>query len=88
MLFRSFFTIAGGEEVRAWSIERGTKAPQAAGQVHSQMEEGFIRAEVISFPQLKEVGSWQVARDQGIVRVKGREYEVQDGDVCLFRFNP
>jgi GTP-binding protein YchF len=84
----TFFTIAGGEEVRAWSIESGTKAPQAAGQVHSQMEEGFIRAEVIPFPQLKAVGSWQVAREQGIVRVKGREYEVQDGDVCLFRFNP
>jgi len=84
----TFFTIAGGEEVRAWSIERGTKAPQAAGQVHSQMEEGFIRAEVIPFPQLAEVGDWQVARDQGIVRIKGRDYEVQDGDVCLFRFNP
>jgi hypothetical protein len=84
----TFFTIAGGEEVRAWSIERGTRAPQAAGQVHSQMEEGFIRAEVIPFPKLAEVGSWQVARDQGIIRVKGREYQVQDGDVCLFRFTP
>lgn len=84
----TFFTIAGGEEVRAWSIERGTKAPQAAGQVHTQMEEGFIRAEVIPFPELAEVGDWQVARDQGAIRVKGREYQVQDGDVCLFRFNP
>jgi hypothetical protein len=83
----TFFTIAGGEEVRAWSIERGTKAPQAAGQVHTQMEEGFIRAEVIPFPELAEVGNWQVARDQGAIRVKGREYQVQDGDVCLFRFN-
>jgi hypothetical protein len=84
----TFFTVAGGEEVRAWSIERGTKAPQAAGEVHSQMEEGFIRAEVIPFAQLQAVGSWQVAREQGLVRMKGREYEVQDGDVCLFRFSP
>jgi ribosome-binding ATPase YchF (GTP1/OBG family) len=84
----TFFTIAGGEEVRAWSIEQGTKAPQAAGKVHSQMEEGFIRAEVIPFAQLEAVGSWQVARERGIVRIKGRDYEVQDGDVCLFRFNP
>ncbi len=84
----TFFTIAGGEEVRAWSIERGTRAPQAAGQVHTQMEEGFIRAEVISFTELEGVGSWQVARDQGRVRIKGREYEIQDGDVCLFRFSP
>ena len=84
----TFFTIAGGEEVRAWSIERGTRAPQSAGQVHTQMEEGFIRAEVIPFPELKAVGSWQVAREQGRVRIKGREYEIQDGDVCLFRFSP
>ncbi len=84
----TFFTIAGGEEVRAWSIERGTKAPQAAGKVHSQMEVGFIRAEVIPFDQLQAVGDWQVARERGIVRVKGRDYEVQDGDVCLFRFTP
>ncbi len=84
----TFFTITGGEEVRAWSIQRGTKAPQAAGQVHSQMEAGFIRAEVIPFTQLQAVGSWQVAREQGIVRIKGREYDIQDGDVCLFRFSP
>jgi hypothetical protein len=84
----TFFTIAGGEEVRAWSIERGTKAPQAAGKVHTQMEEGFIRAEVIPFAQLEAVGSWQTARERGGVRIKGRDYEIQDGDVCLFRFNP
>ncbi len=84
----TFFTITGGEEVRAWAIERGTKAPQAAGKVHSQMEAGFIRAEVIPFAQLQAVGSWQDARDQGLIRIKGREYEVQDGDVCLFRFSP
>jgi GTP-binding protein YchF len=84
----TFFTIAGGEEVRAWSIKQGTNAPQAAGEVHSQMEQGFIRAEVIPFPELKAAGSWQVARERGIVRIKGRDYEVQDGDVCLFRFSP
>lgn len=84
----TFFTITGGEEVRAWAIERGTKAPQAAGKVHSQMEAGFIRAEVIPFAQLEAVGSWQDARDQGLIRIKGREYEVEDGDVCLFRFSP
>ena len=84
----TFFTITGGEEVRAWSVERSTKAPQAAGQVHSQMEAGFIRAEVIPFEELQAAGSWQAARERGIVRIKGRDYEVQDGDVCLFRFNP
>ncbi len=84
----TFFTIVGGEEVRAWSIERGTRAPEAAGEVHSQMEEGFIRVEVIPFGQLRAAGSWQVARDQGLVRIKGREYQIEDGDVCLFRFSP
>jgi hypothetical protein len=84
----TFFTITGGEEVRAWSIERGTKAPQAAGQVHSQMEAGFIRAEVIAFEELQAVGSWQTARERGILRIKGRDYEVRDGDICLFRFSP
>jgi hypothetical protein len=84
----TFFTITGGEEVRAWSIQQGTKAPQAAGQVHSQMEAGFIRAEVISFEELRAAGSWQAARERGIVRIKGRDYQIQDGDVCLFRFSP
>ena len=84
----TFFTIAGGEEVRAWSVPRGIMAPQAAGRVHSQMEVGFIRAEVIPFAQLEAVGSWQVARERGVVRIKGRDYEILDGDVCLFRFNP
>ena len=84
----TFFTITGGEEVRAWSIERGTRAPQAAGEVHSQMEAGFIRAEVIPFEELRATGGWQAARERGIIRIKGRDYEVQDGDVCLFRFSP
>ncbi len=84
----TFFTITGGQKVRAWPIQRGTKAPQAAGKVHSQMEQGFIRAEVVGFEQLVETGSWQAAREQGILRTEGRDYEVQDGDVCLFRFSP
>ena len=83
----TFFTITGGQEVRAWPIRRSTKAPQAAGKVHSQMERGFIRAEVTSFEQLVEAGSWQAAREQGILRAEGRDYKVQDGDVCLFRFS-
>lgn len=84
----TFFTITGGEEVRAWPIPRGTKAPQAAGKVHSQMEHGFIRAEVVGFEQLVETGSWHGVRDRGILRTEGRDYQVQDGDVCLFRFSP
>jgi len=84
----TFFTITGGREVRAWPIPRGTKAAQAAGKVHSQMEQGFIRAEVVHFEQLVAVGNWQKTREQGILRVEGRDYEVQDGDVCLFRFSP
>ncbi len=84
----TFFTVTGGREVRAWSIERGSKAPHAAGRVHSQMERGFIRAEVVSFEQLVEAGNWQTAREQGILHIEGRDYEIQDGDVCLFRFSP
>ncbi len=83
----TFFTITGGRETRAWAVQRGAKAPQAAGKVHSQMERGFIRAEVIHFEKLVEAGSWQMAREQGILRIEGRDYEVQDGDVCLFRFS-
>ena len=84
----TFFTITGGREVRAWPIQRGAKAPQAAGKVHSQMERGFIRAEVVGFEQLVEVGDWHAARERGILRIEGRDYEIQDGDVCLFRFSP
>ena len=84
----TFFTITGGREVRAWAIQRGTQAPQAAGKVHSQMERGFIRAEVVHFEQLVEAGSWHAARERGALRIEGRDYEVQHGDVCLFRFSP
>ena len=84
----TFFTITGGREVRAWPIPRGTQAAQAAGKVHSQMERGFIRAEVVPFDQLVATGGWHAAREQGILRTEGRDYQVQDGDVCLFRFSP
>ena len=84
----TFFTITGGKVVRAWAIQRGTKVAQAAGKVHTQMEKGFIKAEVLSYEQLVEVGDWHAARDRGILRTEGRDYVVQDGDVCLFRFSP
>lgn len=81
------FLTAGPQEVRAWTIKKGTKAPEAAGKIHSDMERGFIRAEVISFDQLIECGSMTLAKEKGLVRSEGREYEIQDGDVVLFRFN-
>jgi GTP-binding protein YchF len=82
----TFFTTTGGHEVRAWSLPRGMLAPQAAGQVHTDMERGFIRAEVLSFADLDRIGSIAAAREKGLVRIEGREYVVQDGDVCHFRF--
>ena len=84
----TFFTITGGKNTRAWPIERGTSASRAAGKVHTQMEKGFIRAEVLHFEQLAELGSWHAARERGLLRVEGRGYEMQDGDICLFRFSP
>jgi GTP-binding protein YchF len=84
----TFFTITGGKVVRAWAIQRGTKAAQAAGKVHTQMEKGFIKAEVLGYEELMAVGDWHAARDRGILRTEGRDYVVQDGDVCLFRFSP
>ncbi len=83
----TFFTITGGREVRAWPVPRGTPAVKAAGRVHTDMERGFIRAEVVSFDDLERVGSFAQAREQGLVRLEGRDYPVQDGDVCHFRFN-
>jgi len=82
----SFFT-AGPQEVRAWTIKNGTRAPQAAGKIHSDFERGFIRAEIIPCQQLIECGSYAVAREKGLVRSEGKEYVMQDGDVALFRFN-
>lgn len=81
------FLTAGPTEVRAWTIRRGTKAPQAAGKIHSDFERGFIRAEVVAFSDLTDCGSYAAARDKGLVRSEGKEYVMQDGDVVLFRFN-
>jgi len=84
----SFFTIVGGQVVRAWSVRRGATAPEAAGRVHTDMERGFIRAEVIPWQQLLQAGGWNAARERGLIHTEGRDYVVQDGDVCFFRFNP
>ncbi len=81
------FLTAGPQEVRAWTIQRGTKAPQAAGKIHSDFERGFIRAEVVAFDDLKACGSQAAAREKGLVRSEGKEYVMRDGDVVLFRFN-
>lgn len=81
------YLTAGPQEVRAWTINKGTKAPQAAGKIHSDLERGFIRAEVIGFNDLMECGSMVVAKEKGLVRSEGKEYIVKDGDVILFRHN-
>ncbi|MCL2106379.1 MAG: redox-regulated ATPase YchF [Oscillospiraceae bacterium] len=81
------FLTAGQPEVRAWTIRRGTKAPQAAGKIHTDFERGFIRAEVIAYDDLMACGSMPAAREKGLVRSEGKEYVMADGDVVLFRFN-
>ena len=81
------YLTAGKQEVRAWTITRGTKAPQAAGKIHTDFEKGFIRAEVISFDDLMACGTMAAAKDKGLVRLEGKEYVMQDGDIVLFRFN-
>ncbi|MBQ3379945.1 MAG: redox-regulated ATPase YchF [Clostridia bacterium] len=81
------FLTTGPDETRAWTIKRGTKAPQAAGKIHSDFERGFIRAEVVSYDDLVTLGSNTAAKEKGLVRSEGKEYEVKDGDVILFRFN-
>jgi len=81
------FLTAGPTEVRAWTIVKGTKAPQAAGKIHSDFERGFIRAEIVSYDDLIKCGSYNAAREKGLVRSEGKEYVMQDGDVTLFRFN-
>ena len=81
------FLTAGEPEVRAWTIKDGTKAPQAAGKIHSDIERGFIRAEVVSYDDLIRLGSIGAAREKGLVRSEGKEYVMKDGDVVLFRFN-
>ena len=81
------YLTAGPQEVRAWTITRGTKAPQAAGKIHTDFERGFIRAEIISYEDLMACGSMTAAKEKGLVRSEGKEYVMQDGDVTLFRFN-
>ncbi|MCD8217905.1 MAG: DUF933 domain-containing protein, partial [Clostridiales bacterium] len=81
------FLTAGEDECRAWTIKKGTKAPQAAGKIHTDFERGFIRAEVVNYKDLLECGSLAAAREKGLVGLEGKEYVVQDGDVILFRFN-
>ena len=82
----TYFT-AGEQEVRAWTFRKGIKAPQAAGIIHTDFERGFIRAETVSYTDLVEAGSMGHAREKGKVRLEGKEYIVQDGDVIHFRFN-
>ncbi|HEY8423492.1 MAG TPA: redox-regulated ATPase YchF [Clostridia bacterium] len=81
------FLTAGEKEVRAWTIKKGTKAPQAAGKIHSDFERGFIRAEIVSYRDLVELGSFQAAKEKGKVRSEGKDYVIQEDDVVLFRFN-
>ncbi|MBR6915740.1 MAG: DUF933 domain-containing protein, partial [Clostridia bacterium] len=81
------FLTAGPKEVRAWTITKGTKAPQAAGKIHSDFERGFIRAEIVSYDDLIACGSMAAAKEKGLVRSEGKDYVMQDGDVTLSRFN-
>jgi len=81
------YLTAGPKETRAWTIKAGTKAPQAAGKIHSDFEQGFIRAEIVNYDDLVKCGSYNAAREKGLVRLEGKDYVVQDGDVILFRFN-
>lgn len=83
----TFFTTTGGKEVRAWTVAEGTKAPEAAGKIHTDMEKGFIRAEVVSYEDLVRAGSFQEARDRGLLHIEGRDYVVRDGDIIHIRFS-
>ena len=81
------FLTAGEPEVRAWTIKKGTKAPEAAGKIHSDIQRGFIKAETISYNDFIKVGSMSEAREKGLVRQEGKEYIMQEGDIVLFKFN-
>jgi ribosome-binding ATPase YchF (GTP1/OBG family) len=81
------YLTAGPDEVRAWTIVKGTKAPQAAGKIHSDFERGFIRAEVVAFADLERLGSMNAVREAGLYRSEGKDYVMQDGDIVLYRFN-
>ncbi|MFZ1602844.1 MAG: DUF933 domain-containing protein, partial [Leptotrichiaceae bacterium] len=82
----TYFT-AGVKEVRAWTITKGTLAPKAASEIHSDIEKGFIRAEVVSFEKFIELDGWQGSKEKGAMKLEGKEYTVNDGDVMFFRFN-
>jgi GTP-binding protein YchF len=81
------YLTAGEKETRAWTIKKGTKAPEAAGKIHSDFERGFIKAEVVNYRDLLDLGSYAAAKEKGLVRMEGKDYVMQDGDVVLFRFN-
>ena len=81
------FLTSGSDECRAWTIKKGTKAPQAAGKIHTDFEKGFIRAEVVAYDDLMACGTMVAAKEKGLVRSEGKEYVMKDGDVVLFRFN-
>ena len=81
------FLTAGEDDVHAWTIVRGTKAPKAAGKVHTDIERGFIRAEIVAFDDLKACGTMNAAKEKGLVRSEGKEYVMQDGDITYFKFN-
>jgi ribosome-binding ATPase YchF (GTP1/OBG family) len=87
LLGRRTFLTTGEDESRAWTFRAGAKAPECAGVIHSDLQRGFIRAEVIDWRELLDIGSWSKAREVGKLRVEGKEYEVQDGDVLEIRFN-
>ncbi len=82
-----FFTAGSEDEVRAWTITKGTRAPQAAGKIHSDIEKGFIKAEVYSFADIERYKDEKTLREKGLIRLEGRDYEIKDGDVCFFKFN-
>ncbi|MCX7905681.1 MAG: redox-regulated ATPase YchF [Elusimicrobiales bacterium] len=83
----SFFTVGSSDEVRAWTIKKGTKAPQAAGKIHSDFEKGFIKAEVYSFQDIEKYRDEKILREKGLIRLEGKDYEIKDGDICFFKFN-
>jgi hypothetical protein len=83
----TFYTAGGEKECRAWAIRKNTPAPEAAGKIHSDIEAGFIKAEIINWSTLIKAGNWSNAKGSGLVRIEGKDYRIQDGDVCYFRFS-
>ena len=82
----NFFTV-GPDECRSWTVRAGTKAPKTAEKIHSDIERGFIRAEIVSYDDLMACGSYNAVREKGLLRVEGKDYIIQDGDIAYFRFN-